>query len=131
MMGNVLRSFLGLGAAAAVVLSFAAAADAGGCKGRYCKGPRVGHEPGAYRYIYVESNFGSRKAVAPVRHGRWGDQVKIPGGGAWVDCEITCEYTLRRVSVDFWEDQRDGFTSPNYFRYDIDLDTGQVRRRYP
>jgi hypothetical protein len=130
-MGHGLKFFLGLGAAAAAVLSFAAAAEAGVCKGRHCKGPRIGHEPGVYRYIYVESDFGHRSVAAPVRRGRWGDQVKIPGGGAWIDCEITCEYTLRRVSVDFWEDQRNGYTSPNYFRYDIDVDTGHVRRRFP
>ena len=130
-MGHVLKSFLGLVAASAVVLSFAAAAEAGTCKGRHCKGPRAGDEPGVYRYIYVESNYGTRKAVAPVRHGPYGDQVKIPEGGAWIDCEITCEYTVRRVSVDFWEDQQRGFTSPNYLRYDIDLNSAQVRRRYP
>jgi hypothetical protein len=65
-----------------------------------------------------------------VRHGPTGDQVRLPGG-TWLNCEITCEYTLRRTSVDFWEDQQNKYTSPNYLRYDINIDSGTVRRRYP
>lgn len=128
-MGHVSKSLFGLGLAAVAALSFATAADAGTCKGRHCKGPRA-DEPGVYRYIIAESNFGSRRQAAPVRHSALGDQVKLPGG-SWADCEITCEYTLRRLSVDFWEDQQRHFTSPNYLRYDIDVDSRTVRRRYP
>jgi hypothetical protein len=123
-MGHVYKSLLGLGLGAVAALSLATAAEAGRCKGHSCK------DSGAYRHIYVESNYGSRSVAVPVRHTRLGDQVKLPGG-SWVDCEITCEYTVRRLSVDFWEDQQNGYTSPNYLKYDLDLDTGRIERRYP
>jgi hypothetical protein len=130
MMGHVLKTFLGLAAVSAVALSFTAVAEAAHCKGRHCKGPRA-DEPGVYRYIYVESNTGPQRAFAPVRHGPMGDQVKLPEGGSWIDCEVTCEYTLRRQTVDFWEGQTQKYTSPNYLRYDVDLTERRVRRRYP
>lgn len=71
---------------------------------------------GEYRFILVESHFGHGSVVAPVRMARLGKQVKLPGG-SWVYCEITCEYTVRRMSLDFWEGQGQGFTSPGYFRW--------------
>jgi hypothetical protein len=79
------------------------------------------HSAKIYRHVRAESHSSMRSVVAPVRHGPVGDQVMIPGG-SWHDCEITCEYTLRRVYLDFWEDQSDNFTSPGYFRYVIPLD---------
>ena len=83
-----------------------------------------------YRHVRAEATTGGKVVVAPVRAGEWGDQVRTPGGN-WVDCEITCEYTLRRLTVDFWEGQGKRSVSPGYFRYDIDLDTGHVHRRGP
>lgn len=74
-----------------------------------------------YRYVRAESFYRFRSVVAPVRRGPVGDQVLVPGG-AWHDCEITCEYTLRRVYLDFWEGQGDNFTSPGYFRFKFYLD---------
>jgi hypothetical protein len=104
------------------------------CKGRACRSappPYADDEPGVYRYVRAEATIGGRTVVGPVRHGAWGDQVRTPGGN-WYDCEITCEYTLRRLTVDFWDGQGSGrFVSPGYFRYDIDIDTGHVHRRGP
>lgn len=74
-----------------------------------------------YRFVLVESHYGSRSVVAPVRLARLGTQVKLPGG-AWVYCEITCEYTVRRMSLDFWEGQGQNFTSPGYLRRNFYLD---------
>jgi hypothetical protein len=129
-MGHVLKTFLGLAAVSAAALAFTATAEAARCKGHHCKGPRA-DEPGVYRYIYVESNSGPQKAAAPVRHAQLGDQVRLPGSDIWLDCEVTCEYTLRRNTVDFWESQTQHYASPNYLRYDIDLTEGRVRRRFP
>ncbi|MDX2263820.1 MAG: hypothetical protein NW215_02460 [Hyphomicrobiales bacterium] len=85
-------------------------------------GPRAARKlPDGYRYVIVESHNGHRTVVAPVRPARLGPQVKLPGG-AWVYCEITCEYTVRRLSLDFWEGQGQGFTSPGYFRKHFHLD---------
>lgn len=76
---------------------------------------------GVYRHVRAESASSFRSVVAPVRRGPVGDQVLVPGG-AWHDCEISCEYTLRRVYLDFWEDQGDNFTSPGYFTFNFYLD---------
>ena len=128
-MGHMGKAFWGLAAASAAAMCMAGAADAGKrCKGRDCA--PYPDEPGVYRYIRTEATFGSKTVVAPVRQGKWGDEVRTPGGN-WVDCEITCEYTLRRLTVDFWDNQGKRSTGPGYFRYDIDVDTGEVRRRGP
>jgi hypothetical protein len=129
-MGHIGKAFWGVAAMSAAALCLASTAEAGKrCKGRDC---RAYDEPGVYRYIRAEATFGSKSVIAPVRHGEWGDQVRTPGGN-WVDCEVTCEYTLRRLTVDFWDGQGSGGSTitPGYFRYDIDLDTGEVRRRGP
>lgn len=77
---------------------------------------------GAYRYVYAESWYGFKKVVAPVRQARLGEQVRLPGG-TWVYCEFSCEYTLRKQSLDFWESQGNGsFVSPGLFRKDFYLD---------
>jgi hypothetical protein len=129
-MGHGLKILLGAAAASILAAGFAGTADAGHCKGRHCKTERYSDEPGVYRYVVAEQTFGSKVVAAPVRHGRWGDEVRV--GQNWVDCEITCEYTLRRMTVDFWDGQGSGhFVSPGYFRFDFDLDNGQVYRRGP
>ncbi len=76
---------------------------------------------GEYRFILVESHFHPRSVVVPVREAPLGKQVKLPDGGSWVYCEITCEYTVRRMSLDFWEGQGQGFTSPGYIHRDFYL----------
>ncbi len=131
-MGHILKAALGLAAAAAFTAGFAGLADAGTCKGRHCKYERYADEPGVYRYVTAEQTIGGHIVAAPVRRGRWGDQVRIPGSDNWADCEITCEYTLRRLTVDFWDGMGNGHTvTPGYLRYDFDLNTGEVYRRGP
>ncbi len=86
-------------------------------------------EGGVYRYVTAHASTGGASVTGPVRHGRWGDQVRTPGGN-WYDCEITCEYTLRRLTVDFWEGQGNNRSvSPGYLRWDFDLDTMTLHRR--
>jgi hypothetical protein len=80
-----------------------------------------------YRHVYAESWQGFKRVVAPVRRAEFGDQVRLPGG-TWVYCERSCEYTLRKQSLDFWEGQGQGFVSPGYFRRDFDLD--ELGRRF-
>lgn len=109
-MGQMRKSVMAV--AALVSFSFAATAQAGD---RY-----VDEEPGVYRYVYAEETFGGDRVSAPVREGEFGDQVRIPGGN-WVNCEISCEYTLRKLTVDFWDGQTNKFVSPSYFRRDIPL----------
>lgn len=59
------------------------------------------------------SRYGNGCISAPVRGGRYGAQVRLPGG-TWISCKRDCRETLREESVDFWETQRenapDGYT---------------------
>lgn len=55
-----------------------------------------------YRWVYAESWYGFKRVVAPVRRAPLGYQVRLPGG-TWVYCEYSCEYTLRKMSLDFWD----------------------------
>lgn len=111
---------LKMGAVFTAALSLAVmsgAPDAGNAGSRYTErdyGP-------VYRHVRAESRYSSRSVVAPVRRGPVGDQVMTPGG-TWHDCEITCEYTLRRVYLDFWETAGPEPTYPGYFRFKFVLD---------
>ncbi|MFM9941822.1 MAG: hypothetical protein ACKVP7_20245 [Hyphomicrobiaceae bacterium] len=70
-------------------------------------------------YVVAESRYGKGTVSGPVRPGRHGWQVRLPGG-SWVDCARSCSETLRRQSVDFWESngpQSQGGDSPGYFRF--------------
>jgi hypothetical protein len=85
-----------------------------------------------YRFVYAESWYGFKRVVAPVRRVPLGDQVQLPGG-TWVDCEFSCEYTLRRQSLDFWTEQGAGGNSqasPGYFRWDFYVDGWGNRHPY-
>jgi hypothetical protein len=55
-------------------------------------------------YVVAESHFGKGTVSGPVRPGRHGLEVRLPGG-TWIDCGRSCSDTLRRQSVDFWENQ--------------------------
>jgi hypothetical protein len=120
-MGHNLKSF----AAAAAAIVVAASGFAGSADAKSRKSPE------GYRYVTAEASTGGKTVTGPVREGRRGDQVRTPGGN-WYDCEISCEYTLRRLTVDFWESQQDGgFVSPGYLSFDLDLDTGEIYRKSP
>ncbi len=96
-----------------------------------------------YRYIYAEAWYGNQKLVAPVRRAgccdqvqvrRAGccDQVQVPGG-AWITCEFTCEITIRKMRLDYWQDQGAGYDnerSPGYPREDNYTNALGWRRGY-
>ena len=70
-------------------------------------------------YVVAESHFGKGTVSGPVRPGRHGWQVRLPGG-SWIDCGRSCSETLRRETVDFWENngpQSKESGSPGYFRW--------------
>lgn len=115
---------------AAMTFGLTATADAGACKSRHCAAKRYSDEPGVYRYVTAEKTMGTARVTAPVRPGRWGDEVRLPGG-TWVDCGRSCENTLRHETVDFWDDMTHRRNSPGYFRFEFDVDTGEFyRKRY-
>jgi hypothetical protein len=129
-MGQFGKSVFGLAAVGAMAFGLTGPAEAGRCKGRDCQSEYYG-KAGDYDYVTAYATHGGKSVTAPVRPGRWGEEVRLPGG-SWVDCEVTCEYTLRRLTVDFWEGVGpDKFVSPGYFRFDLDIDTGEVHRRGP
>ena len=123
-MGHIMKTTLGVVALVALTFGTTGQSLAGQGYDRYDEAA-----PG-YAHITAYASNGGKSVTAPVRAGRWGDEVKIPGG-TWVACEKTCEYTLRRLTVDFWDAQTDRFVSPGYFRYDHDLETGETYRRGP
>lgn len=59
--------------------------------------------PGAV--VTAESRFGNGTVSGPVRAGRHGLEVRLPGG-TWVECANSCSETLRLETVDFWEAQK-------------------------
>jgi len=66
-----------------------------------CAGPRYGAAPPDF--VVAESNYGHGTVTGPVRPGgRGGWQVRLPGG-TWIDCVRSCSDTLRRQTVDIWE----------------------------
>ena len=85
-----------------------------------------------YRYVYAEFWYGDRKVVAPVRHGPVGDEVMLPGE-IWAPCQFSCEYTLRKQTLDYLESQGAGSGSefaPAYPRADSYVDGWGQRRGY-
>lgn len=53
-------------------------------------------------YVVAESRYGHGSVTGPLRMGRVGPQVRLPGGN-WLDCGNNCADTLRRATVDIWE----------------------------
>jgi hypothetical protein len=52
--------------------------------------------------VVAESHFGHGSVSGPVRPTGRGHEVRMPGG-TWIDCGRSCSDTLRRQTVDFWE----------------------------
>jgi hypothetical protein len=85
-----------------------------------------------YRHVYVEGWYGSRKLVAPVRHGPAGDEVGLPNG-QWLPCEFSCEYMLRKMHLYFWQDygtNTPGLVPPDLPRSDFYRDDHGNRYDY-
>ena len=74
--------------------------------------------------VVVESRYGSGRAVrGPVRrNGKDRLEVRLPGG-TWVECVRSCSETLRRQTVDFWQNYggsgniNGGEDGPGYLRF--------------
>jgi len=63
---------------------------------------RTNYEPG--QVIVAHSHYGNGSVRSVVRPARFGWQVRLPRGGAWVDCRRSCEETLRVQTVDIFGD---------------------------
>jgi hypothetical protein len=84
-----------------------------------------------YRYAYAEAWYGNQKIVAPVRRVGCCDQVQIPGG-AWIDCGFSCEITMRKMPLWYWQKQGAGVTAdaPDYPRRDYYTDGWGIKHHY-
>ena len=104
-------------AIAALVLS--AAVSGCGAPDGFQPAQHLGHgdRDGA---VVAESRYGAASIAAPVRslgNGRY--EVRLPGG-TWVDCHLSCSETLRRETVDFWQNHSghtNGDDGPGYFTW--------------
>jgi hypothetical protein len=86
----------------------------------------------AYRTIYAEAWYGNQKVVAPVRHVGCCDQVQLPTG-EWTNCEFTCELTIRKMPLWYWQDQGAGYNkwvTPGYSREDFWTDPWGYKHSY-
>jgi len=61
-----------------------------------------------YRHVYAEAWYGDQKVIAPVRHVGCCDEVQIPTG-EWIACEFSCEITMRKMPLGYWQDQGAGY----------------------
>jgi hypothetical protein len=61
---------------------------------------------GTVGYVKSCSTYGNGCKSAPVRRGRNGYEIRLPGG-TWIECRRDCSQTLRQETVDFWETQRE------------------------
>ena len=74
---------------------------------------------GRQGYVVAESLYGKGTVSGPVRPGKFGWQVRLPGG-TWVDCvRNNCSETLRRQTVDYWYSNGPNApdVGPDYFRW--------------
>ena len=55
-------------------------------------------------FVTAESRFGHGTVSGPVRFGRFGREVRLPGG-TWEACKRSCSESLRVATLDFWEAQ--------------------------
>ena len=56
--------------------------------------------------VSVCSRYGGRCVSAPVRTGRFDNEIRLPGG-TWIECKRDCRNTLREETVDFFETIRE------------------------
>jgi hypothetical protein len=85
-----------------------------------------------YRYVYAEAWYGNEKVIAPVRRVGCCDQVQVPGG-AWIDCEFSCEITVRKMQLGFWQHLGAGYNrevAPGYPRQDYYTNAWGFRTPY-
>jgi hypothetical protein len=106
-----MRAWLAAVTAAVATVAVIAAADA----------QQVRRGKDGYVYVTAESRYSGASITAPVRVGaRNRLEVRLPGG-TWVHCERSCSDTLRRETIDFWQNHggrpREGRDGPGYLNF--------------
>ncbi len=100
----------------AFLLGFAAAADFAAAREavppkhvtRKALPQRQAADGEVYRHVYAEAWYGNQKVIAPVRHAGCCDEVQVPTG-EWIACEFSCEITMRKMPLGYWQDQGAGY----------------------
>ena len=102
-------------ASALVVLAASSSADA-----QVLRRERVGPKPYPGSIVSAESRWGHGRVSGPVRQGRNGLEVRLPGG-SWMECARSCRETLRMETVDYWESHGNHAKDPGpgYFRWEF------------
>lgn len=93
----VLKSMLGAALTTAVMLSMVGNADA------QSRAKSRGEGQGVVRACSI---YGNGCTSAPIRRASYDYEFRLPGG-TWISCKQSCQDTLRRETVDFWETQRE------------------------
>lgn len=69
-----------------------------------CLAPAIAYAKTKSSTVTACSRYGSDCYTAPVRQTSLGPKMQLKGG-TWIWCETDCRDTLRRETVDFWQDQ--------------------------
>ena len=80
---------------------------------------RLGPRPYPGSLVTAESRWGHGRVSGPVRQGRFGLEVRMPGG-SWIECVRSCSESLRMETVDYWESHGNHAKDPGpgYFRWE-------------
>jgi hypothetical protein len=132
--GAILFGLTGIACAADTGNTQDAAAVQAPFKAKHRRAPYLNREccGEVYRYVYAEAWYGNQKVVAPVRRIGCCDQVQIPGG-AWIDCVFSCEITIRKMRLGYWQGLGAGYDnerSPGYPRADFYTNSFGFRSGY-
>lgn len=72
-----------------------------------CLAPVMAHAQSNTKTVTACSTYGRHGCyTAPVRQTPLGPQMRLKGG-TWIWCEGDCRDTLRRETIDFWDDQNE------------------------
>jgi hypothetical protein len=89
-----LRTVLGVALAATTMAGLMTPADA------------QSRRKGGEAVVRACSIYGNGCTTAPIRRASNDYEFRMPGG-TWISCRQSCQDTLRRETVDFWETQRE------------------------
>lgn len=74
-----------------------------------CMTPAMGASAGTKPTVTACSKNGHFTCyTAVVGEGRYGPKLRLKHG-TWIDCEGDCRDTLRRTTVDYWDDRRENY----------------------
>lgn len=75
-----------------------------------CMAPAIAAETGsrASAITACSKNGHHTCYTATIGEGRYGPKLRLKHG-TWIDCDGDCRDTLRRSTVDYWDDRRENY----------------------